>query len=356
SGNSIPLGDGWMDWTVKDPIGVSAHIVPWNYPLQVAIRGIAPALAAGCTVVVKPSMETPISLHELTEVVRDAGLPPCVLNVVTGPGSSVGDALVRHNGVDQLTFTGSVPAGIGVMQAAATHTIPTTMELGGQSPQIVLADAELENAVSTVAGVMYTHAGQVCNAGARLLVQDQIHDEFVERLHDKIKAMSIGIGMDDPDLGPVVSANQQKAVEEYMAVAKQEGDLLVGAQIPEALSDGYFVQPSLVVGVGKDSRIANEEVFGPLLTALPFGDLNEAITMANDSDFGLVAGVFTTNVNYAMRAAQELDAGQIFVNNFGAGLDVEFPFGGYNRSGFGREKGVEALSAYQQIKNICVAF
>lgn len=357
-GTSVPLGDGYMDWTVREPIGVSAQIVPWNYPLQVAVRGIAPALTAGCSVVAKPSMETPASLYDLAVVARASGLPDGVLNVVTGSGSVVGNRLARHEGVDQLTFTGSVGVGTQVMQAAATHTIPVTMELGGKSPQVVFADADLERIIPVLSAGMYTHAGQVCNAGTRLLVHRSIHDDVVERLHAAVSAMRLGHGLDDPDMGPVVSAAQQRAVQEFVEVARAEGKLLEGAPVPDTgeLADGFFVAPSLVVGVTNDARIAREEVFGPLLTVVPFDEPEEAVTLANDSEFGLVAGVFTTNVSTAMWAAQELAAGQIWVNGFGVGLDVEFPFGGYKRSGFGREKGLEAIGAYQQVKNICVTF
>jgi aldehyde dehydrogenase (NAD+) len=357
-GSSVPLGDGWMDWTVREPIGVSAQVIPWNYPLQVAVRGIAPALAAGCSVVAKPSLETPTSLYDLVTICREAGLPDGVLNVVTGRGSSAGDHLARHRDVDQLTFTGSVPTGIRVIQAAATHTIPTVMELGGKSPQLLFADADLDRAIPTIAAGMYGHAGQVCNAGTRLLVEASIHDQVVERLHQHIRGMRLGRGLDDPDMGPVVSAAQKETVEQYLEVAAAEGTVLEGAPLPEdpELAGGYFVRPSMVTGIGNGCRIAQEEIFGPVLAVIGFRDFDEAVRLANDTDFGLVAGVFTGSVDTTMRAAQELRAGQVWVNAFGVGLDVEFPFGGYKRSGFGREKGLEALNAYLQVKNVCVGF
>lgn len=357
-GTQVPLGPGWMDWTTREPIGVSVHIVPWNYQLQVAVRGIAPALAAGCSVVAKPSMETPGGLDILADVAEAAGLPAGVLNIVTGPGSAVGDRLARHRDVDQLTFTGSVPAGIKVMQAAATHTIPTTMELGGKSPQLVFADADLDRTIPVLMGGMYTHAGQVCNAGTRLLVHASVHDEVVSRLHDRIQNMKLGHGLDDPDLGPVVSRAQREDIERYVEVAESEGTVLVGARTPadEALREGYFVQPRLVTGIGNDARIAQEEVFGPLFSVIPFESTEDAVRMANDSDFGLVAGVFTTGIDTAMECAEQLRAGQVWINSFGVGLDVEFPFGGHKRSGFGREKGIEAMAAYLQVKNVCVGY
>jgi acyl-CoA reductase-like NAD-dependent aldehyde dehydrogenase len=357
-GSSIPLGPGWMDWTIQEPIGVSLHVVPWNYQLLVAVRGVAPALAAGCSIVIKPSTETPLSMVEFVEIARQAGLPAGVLNVVTGRGSTVGDHLARHRDVDQLTFTGSVGAGIKVIQAAATHTIPTTMELGGKSPMLLFADADLDRSIDTVIAGMYTHAGQVCNAGTRLLVEESIQDEVVGRIHERISAMRLGHGLDDPDMGPLVSAAQKADVSRFYDLASSEGKLLLGAELPtdERLRGGNFVRPGIVTGIDNSHRLAQEEIFGPLLAVIPFTTVDEAITMANDSDFGLVAGVYTQNVSTAMRAAQDLQAGQIYVNSFGVGLDVEFPFGGYKRSGFGREKGLEALAAYLQVKNVCVGF
>lgn len=357
-GSQVPLGAGWMDWTVREPIGVSVHIVPWNYPLQVAVRGIAPALAAGCSVVAKPSMETPVGLAELVDIAEAAGLPRGVLNVVVGPGSSVGDRLARHRDVDQLTFTGSVGAGIRVIQAAATHTIPTTMELGGKSPQLVFADADLDRTVPQLVTGMYLHAGQVCNAGTRLLVHESVHDEVVDRLHAAITDMTLGRGVDDPDMGPVVSSAQRDGVQQYLDLASTEGTLLLGAELPTDpdLRGGYFVRPGLVTGIGNGARVAQEEIFGPLLSVIPFETTQQALEMADDSEFGLVAGVFTGDVSTAMTCASELRAGQVWINSFGVGLDVEFPFGGFKRSGFGREKGLEAIAAYLQVKNICVGF
>ncbi|QGH70704.1 aldehyde dehydrogenase family protein [Pseudactinotalea sp. HY158] len=357
-GTSVPLGPGVMDWTIREPIGVSAQIVPWNYPLQVAVRGVAPALATGCTVVIKPASETPLALRELAQICREVGLPKGVLNIVAGSGSVVGDRLARHPGVDQVTFTGSVQVGRRVSEAAAVNAVPANMELGGKSPQLLFADADLDTSLPIVHSGMYLHAGQVCNAGTRLLVERSRHDEVVERLHRMNTAMTLGRGLDDPDMGPVVSAGQKRTVEEYMAIARSEGQLLEGAELPgdSSLSDGYFVRPSLVVAAGATARVTQEEIFGPVLSVVPFDTAEEGITIANDSEFGLVAGVHTTNISTAMLAAQELAAGQVWINSFGVGLDVEFPFSGYKRSGFGREKGLEALDGYQQVKNVAVAF
>jgi acyl-CoA reductase-like NAD-dependent aldehyde dehydrogenase len=355
-GSSIPLGPGWTDWTVKEPIGVSLHIIPWNYPFQLIARGVAPALAAGCAVIIKPSAETPVTAYEFAKVCREAGLPEGLVNVVNGRGSLAGDLLARHPGVDQITFTGSVATGERVMVAAASHAIPCSMELGGKSPQILFADADLDSALPIVAGGFLTHCGQVCNAGTRLFVERRAHDSVVEKLHDRTKAMTLGPGLDDPDMGPLISKTHRKDVERYYELAEKEGDLLLGADLPSdpELAEGAFVRPALVVGASNAARIAREEIFGPVLTVIPFDSAEEAVAMANDSPFGLVAGIHTTNINAALSLAEKLRVGQVWINSFGVGLDVEFPFGGYKYSGFGREKGLEALAAYQQVKNVCI--
>ncbi len=357
-GSSIPLGPGLADWTVKEPIGVSLHIIPWNYPFQLIARGVAPALAAGCAVIIKPAAETPVSAYEFVKICLEAGLPAGQVNLVNGQGALVGDLLVRHRGVDQVTFTGSVATGQKVLAAAASHAIPTAMELGGKSPQILFGDADMERALPLIANGIFTHCGQVCNAGTRLLVERRQHDAVVAKLHDMAKAMTLGAGIDDPDMGPLISKVRQREVEAYMELAAQEGELLLGADLPAdpALAAGNFVRPALVVGVTNAARVAQEEVFGPLLTVIPFDTTEEAIALANDSPFGLVAGVHTTSIDKALHVADSVRAGQIWINAFGVDLDVEFPFGGYKLSGFGREKGLEALASYQQIKNVCIRY
>jgi aldehyde dehydrogenase (NAD+) len=357
-GTSIPLGSGWMDWTVREPIGVSLHIIPWNYPFQLIARGVAPALAAGCAVIIKPSEETSVTAYEFVKICQEAGLPEGQVNLVPGEGRLAGDLLARNEGVDQITFTGSVETGRKVLAAAATHTIPCAMELGGKSPQIVFADADLDTAVPIVAGGVFLHCGQVCNAGTRLLVQKSIHDKVVDRLAQHMNKMKLGAGLDDPDMGPLISRNQKDKVLKYYEVASTEGELILGSSLPTdpVLKGGNFVQPALVVGASNAARIAREEVFGPILTIIPFEDADDAIRIANDSPFGLVAGVHTRAVDSAMALAQRLRVGQVWINSFYVGLDVEFPFGGFKQSGFGREKGLEALTSYQQAKNICVRF
>jgi aldehyde dehydrogenase (NAD+)/betaine-aldehyde dehydrogenase len=355
-GNSIPLGPDWSDWTVKEPVGVSLHIIPWNYPFQLIARGVAPALAAGCAVIIKPAADTPVTAYEFVKICQEAGLPEGLVNLVNGRGSFAGDLLARHAGVDQITFTGSVPTGERVLIAAASHAIPCNMELGGKSPQILMADADLDRALPIITGGFTTHCGQVCNAGTRLFVERSIHDKVVEKLHQRICGMTLGAGIDDPDMGPLIGLAHKKDVERYYDVARADGELLLGAGLPTSpeLSKGAFVRPGLVVGASNKTRIAREEIFGPILTVIPFDGVQEAIDGANDSPFGLVAGIHTTNIDKALAIGTRLRVGQVWINSFGVGLDVEFPFGGYKLSGFGREKGLEALAAYQQVKNIAI--
>ncbi|RUM96205.1 aldehyde dehydrogenase family protein [Pseudaminobacter arsenicus] len=355
-GASIPLGPDWSDWTVKEPIGVSLHIIPWNYPFQLIARGVAPALAAGCAVIIKPSADTPVTAYEFVKICQEAGLPDGLVNLVNGRGSVAGDLLAKHKGVDQITFTGSVPTGERVLVAAASHAIPCNMELGGKSPQILFADADLDKSLPIIAGGFLTHCGQVCNAGTRLFVERSIHDDVVDRLHARIKAMNLGAGVDDPDMGPLIGKAQKADVERYFEIARKDGELLLGADVPTSpeLANGAFVRPALVVGASNDTQIAREEIFGPVLTVIPFDTAEEAVAGANDSPFGLVAGIHTSNINKALGVGEKLRVGQVWINSFGVGLDVEFPFGGYKLSGFGREKGLEALGAYQQIKNIAI--
>lgn len=357
-GTSIPLGNGWMDWTIREPVGVSLHIVPWNYPFQLIARGVAPALAAGCAVIIKPSEETPTTAYEFIKICREAGLPSGQVNLVPGRGPVAGDLLARHGGVDQITFTGSVATGQRVLAAAATHTIPCSMELGGKSPQILFADADMAPALDVIAAGAFLHCGQVCNAGTRLLVERRIHNQVVDALHAKAAALELGRGLDDPGLGPLISKTQHAKVLAYYELAANEGDLLLGGELPvdPALKNGNFVRPALVANASNAARVAREEIFGPILTVIPFDGVAEAISLANDSPYGLVAGVHTSSVDVAMQMSEKLRVGQIWINSFWVGLDVEFPFGGFKQSGFGREKGLEALSAYQQIKNVCVKF
>ena len=358
-GNTIPLGPGFLDFTIREPIGVSAQIVPWNYPIQIGARGVAPALAAGCAVVLKPSSEAPMTALRLGEIALTCGLPPGVLNVVPGTGSEAGTALATHPGINQLTFTGSVDVGIQVAKMAADNVVPVVMELGGKSPNIVFADADLDLAAQGVANAIFQNAGQTCSAGSRLLVERSAHDAFVERLAQRAKSMRLGPGVSDPDMGPIISKRQLETIERYVNIGKDEGaGIAAGGRRPAdpALGRGFYFEPTLLDRVSPEMRVAQEEIFGPVLAVITFDDLDAAARLANRSQYGLVAGVWTRDINKALAVSSRIKSGQVFVNTYGAGGGVELPFGGYKKSGYGREKGLESLASYTQVKNVCVKF
>ena len=358
-GHTIPLAPGFLDYTVREPIGVSAQIIPWNYPIQIGARGVAPALAAGCTVVLKPAEDAPMTALRLGEIAIDCGLPRGVLNVLPGMGPEAGAALASHPGINQLTFTGSVEVGIAVAKMAADNVVPVTMELGGKSPNIVFADADMEATAQGVANAIFQNAGQTCSAGSRLLVQRQAHDELVARVVERAKAMRVGPGVSDPDMGPIISKKQLETVERYVKIGEGEGARVVaGGKRPSGtdMKDGFFFQPTVLDRVAPEMRIAQEEIFGPVLAVMAFDDVEDAIAIANRSQYGLVAGVWTRDINKAMTIASRIKTGQVFINTYGAGGGVELPFGGYKKSGYGREKGLDSLASYTQIKNVCVRF
>ncbi|HEX4568625.1 MAG TPA: aldehyde dehydrogenase family protein [Vicinamibacterales bacterium] len=358
-GNTIPLGPGFLDYTVREPIGVSAQIIPWNYPIQIGARGIAPAIAAGCTVVLKPAEDAPMTALRLGEIALECGLPPGVVNVLPGMGPEAGAALASHPGINQLTFTGSVEVGIAVAKMAADNVVPVVMELGGKSPNIVFADADLDTTAAGVANAIFQNAGQTCSAGSRLLVERKAHDAFVARLAERAKQMRVGPGVTDPDMGPIISKKQLETVESYVKIGQKEGALVAAGgsrSTDAALTKGYFFQPTLLDRVSPDMRVAQEEIFGPVLAIITFDDLEEAIAIANRSQYGLVAGIWTRDINKAMAIASRVKTGQVYINTYGAGGGVELPFGGYKKSGYGREKGLDSLASYTQIKNVCVRF
>ncbi|WP_433472317.1 aldehyde dehydrogenase family protein [Spirillospora sp. CA-142024] len=354
-GETIPQPEGTFTYTVREPFGVVAHITPWNAPLTQMTRGAAPCLAAGNTVVVKPSELTPLTSVLAARLMVEAGLPPGVCNVVLGTGDGTGTALTRHPLVRHITFTGSVAAGRRVGAVAAERIIGVNLELGGKSPTIVCADADLDTAAKAGALAVIRNSGQSCFATTRLLVDRRVHGEFVERLAGHVAGLSVGHGLDDPDLGPLISARQRSRVLDHIDRAVRDGaDVVVGGGATEGAERGYFVSPTLLSGVTNDMAVAREEIFGPVQSVIAFDSLEEAVEIANDTEYGLSAGVFTARVGTAHRIAAELQAGQVQVNRY-SGAGVEVPFGGYKNSGLGREKGTEAVAHYTQLKSVIVA-
>lgn len=350
-GTSIPLGDGFMNYTMHAPFGVSAQIVPWNYPLVIAARSIAAAFATANTSVVKTPELAPLSLYPLAEACLHAGFPAGSVNIVCGYGHVAGAALATHKDVNQLVFTGSVQTGQVIMRCAADLVVPSIMELGGKSAGVVFADARLEDVVESARNGIFRHAGQVCSAMSRLIVHESRYDEVLDGIVKMAEGLSIGPGIDDHDITPVMSAGQLDRVEGYCLGAVQQGATVAtgGRRLED--KDGYFMPPSVFSNVSPEMSIANEEVFGPVLSVLKFSDPEEAIQIANGTEYGLAAGVFTRDLVQSHWAAQRMEAGQVYVNQWHAG-GVETPFGGMKKSGFGREKGQEALLNYVQTKSI----
>jgi aldehyde dehydrogenase (NAD+) len=355
AGETIAQPAGTLAYTLREPYGVVAHITPWNAPLSQMMRGVAPCLAAGNTVVVKPSELTPLSTALAARLMSEAGLPPGVCNVVLGEGATTGQALVAHELVRHVTFTGSVAAGRAVGHTAAERIIGCNLELGGKSPTIVMADADLQAAATAGALAVIRNSGQSCFATTRLIVHRSVHDEFVEQVAARMQGMSVGHGLEDPDLGPLISERQRARVLSLIDGARGDGaDVVLGGEPPAGVDRGHFVMPTLISGVTNDMQIARDEVFGPVQSVLVFDEVEEAISIANDTEFGLSAGVFTREVGVAHYVASRLEAGQVQINRY-AGAGVEVPFGGYKTSGLGREKGTEAIHHYTQLKSVIVA-
>ncbi len=354
-GETLPTPSGIFGYTLRVPHGVTGHITPWNYPLQISARTLAPALAAGNCVVHKPAEGTPLTAVEVAGLAMQAGFPAGVFNVITGDGA-VGAMLASHPGIDHISFTGSVETGRKVGHAAAETLIPSTLELGGKSPNIVFSDADLDAAIPSIVNSIIQNAGQTCVAGSRLLVHRDVHAQVVSAVADRFSRLKLGRGLDDPDLGPLVSKQQQARVKRYVSQGRAEADLVFGGSIPvgEGLGGGWFFEPTLFDNVPGDSVIGQEEIFGPVLTVTPFTDEAEAIRIANGTDYGLIAAVWTADVDRAHAMVRALHAGQVFVNNYGAGGGIELPFGGVKRSGYGREKGFEALLGYTYTKTVAV--
>jgi aldehyde dehydrogenase (NAD+) len=356
TGDTIPARPGAFTYTLREPVGVVAAIVPWNFPLLLTIWKVAPALAAGNTVIVKPSSNTPLTALKLGEIAQEAGLPDGVLNVVTGKGTVVGMGLVRHPLVDKIAFTGETRTGIEIMKAGADTLKKITLELGGKSPNIVFADADLEAAVRGATLGIFYGKGEVCAAGSRLFVEKKIHGEFMDKLVSRAKKMAPGDPLDPKTrFGAIVSKAQTEKVLKYIALGKEEGARLVagGERAQVGNLDGNFVLPTVFDDVQPGMRIAREEIFGPVLATLQFSDPEEAIAQANATPYGLAAGIWTRDVAKAHRAARALKAGTVWINTYNR-YDPALPFGGFKQSGFGRELGADALEHYTQVKSVWV--
>lgn len=354
--NSIPFppGSRYFTYTSREPVGVVAAVVPWNFPLAIALWKVAPALAAGCTVVLKPSEETPLTALRLAELVMEAGFPAGALNVVCGRGSSTGAALTQHTGIDKVSFTGSTMVGKAIGHAAVENMTRLTLELGGKSPAIVLEDADLDQAALGVAMGIFFNQGQVCTAGSRVYVQRKIFDKVVNGIAQVAEGMKIGSGFDaSTQLGPVVSRRQFERVMGYIEGAKAEGaTVLTGGD--RALDGGYFVKPTVFVDTHASMRVVREEVFGPVLVAMPFDDVEDAIAQANDTPFGLAASVWSQNLSAVHRIVPRLRAGTVWVNTHNM-LDNNLPLGGFKQSGYGRDLGRAAVESYTEMKSVCMS-
>ena len=357
-GETIPMGTNVLDFTLREPVGVAAQITPWNFPFLAAAWKVAPALATGCTSLLKPASATPVTALLLAEAAMAADLPPGVLAVLPGPGAALGGHIARHPGIDKISFTGATDTGITLLQAAAHDLKRVSLELGGKSPNIIFADADLDRAAEAAAKAVFGNAGQSCSARTRLLIEAPVHDAFMERFLAATARLRIGDPMDPAtDIGPLVSMSHWQSVRRYVEIGQAEGARLIcGGDRPEGLATGAYFAPTVFAGVDNAMRIAQEEIFGPVAAVIPFADEAEAVRLANASEYGLNGSVWTRDGARGLRVCRALRAGMVSLNSHGSAsrYGLYAPFGGYGKSGIGRELGMQGLELYTEVKNVFV--